>query len=90
MAKFKVLDVKDYIHLICIKDNAANTNPYRLYLVYNAKHETYGYYTERKKLIGKYGNIQSILCHIADLYNYNVQYYPVHDIIAWNQKYYNG
>lgn len=85
----KVFDVQDNIHLICIKNNMAANNPYRLYLIYNARHETYGYYTQRRKCIAQYGDMASILCHVRDMYVNGIQYRSVPDIIAWNKEYYH-
>ena len=92
MAKqFKVLDICEGIHLVCIRYTISeDPNPYRLFLVYNARHETYGYYTERRKQIAKYGNIESVLCMIKDLYIAGIQYCSVPNVISWCDRYYNS
>ena len=89
-SKTKVLDIIDRIHLVCILDNTGKFSVYRLYLVYNARHETYGYYTERRKQLAKYGDMASVLCHVKDMFVYGIQYKSVPDIISWSDKYYNS
>ena len=88
MKSYKVLDINYYIRIVCIKDIDENkNNPFRLFLVYRAI-DKHTYPTQHKKLIAKYGNMESVLCHIKDLYMSGIQYRPIDDILAWNKAYY--
>ena len=84
----KVLEIKDYLHLVCIKDSN-NKNPYRLYLLFHEK-DRYGYWTEHKRQLVSYGDMHSVICFIADLYRAGIQYKPVDIILAWNKQYHNN
>lgn len=89
METHKVLDICDYIHLVCIKiDNETELNPYRLYIEYPVKNK-YGYYTTHKKQIAKYGNMASILCMVKDMYIEFMQHKSINQILAWCKEY-NG
>ena len=90
MKTIKVLDIQDYIHLVCVKDLTIDCNQYRLYIVYKAMDPKYGYCTQHKKCIAKYGDMSSVLCQVRDLYIHNVQYRPIDYILAWNKQYYNS
>ena len=59
--KRKVLEIHEgNIYLECIKDDAAKTNPFRLY----RKWWDGGWH---RKQIEKYGNFESIIYHIHDM-----------------------
>ena len=84
-AKSKILDIRHGMHLECIYINYnKEPNPYRLYLVYNGRNK-YGYYSECRKQLAKYGDFCSVICHVKDIQI--AAGWPVDDIIAWNDKY---
>lgn len=85
--KTKVLDIREDLHLVCVKDSSKKYPVFRLYLFYLAK-DRYGYWTEHKKQIAVYGDMHSVICHISDLYKAGMQYKPVDTILAWNKQYY--
>lgn len=84
----KVLSITDsIINLVCIRVNDAVYNPYLLYLVYPAK-DKYGYPVMHKKLLIKYADMDSVICHIKDLYLIcRFRHKSVSEILAWNKKY---
>ena len=90
MKTYKVLDIDYFVRLVCIKQfgNYAN-NPFRLYIIYRTTDENH-YPKEHKKLIAKYGDMESVLCHIKDMYLSGIQYRPIDDILAWNKDYCNA
>lgn len=85
-ARTKVLEISDYIHLVCIKYNNDDYNPYRLYLFYPDK-DRCGYPTEHRKELTRYADFQSVICHIKDLFIRNYPCFAVNNIIAWNNAY---
>ena len=88
MTTYKVMDLKHFIHLECVRiENNRTSNPYRLYLIYSGKTD-YGYYTKRRKQIAAYSDMVSVLCMIKDMYAANIQYQPIDGIIAWCKQYY--
>ena len=87
MKTIKVLDICDYVHLVCIKDLTTNCNPYRLYLVYRSL-DKYGYPANHKKQLAAYQDFASVICHVKDLYLSGIQYRPIDDILTWNRQYY--
>ena len=82
----KVLEIKDYPHLVCVRHNGS-VNPYRLYLFYPGK-DKFGYSTEHKKQLAAYADIHSVICHINDMYKADVQYKTADMILVWNKQYY--
>jgi len=62
MAKtVKVMEINDGgLHLVCIKNNTTDCNPYRLYKVWWDK----GWH---RKQIAKYGDFRSIICDVREL-----------------------
>ena len=75
--------------LLCIKDTQTKYNPYRLYLVYPDK-DKYGYPTRHRKLLVKYQDMTSIICHIRDLYLFGFDYKDKSNVLLWNKQYCGG
>ena len=61
----KVLDIhhKGYF-CVCLFDENEAVNPYKLYKV-NWGTNKYGYPAKHRKLIAKYADFKSVLCHIG-------------------------
>lgn len=87
MSKIKVLDISEYIRIVCTRDTGININPYRLYIVYKSI-DRYGYPAEHKKQVARYQDMSSILCMVKDLYTSGIQFKPIDSIIAWCKRYY--
>ena len=65
--KKKIMDVnipERASHYICIYDDQAETNAYRLYDVW------WGVNGQRRKLIDKYGNFDSVMLRLLQLFGY--------------------
>ena len=65
--KKKIMDVnipERASHYICIYDDKAETNPYRLYDTW------WGPNGMRRKLIDKYGDFDSVLMRLLQLFGY--------------------
>ena len=88
MKTMKVLDINCFIHLVCIR-HVGDVNPYRLYAVIYEK-DKYGYTTPHRKLIAKYGNFESVLCMINDLYMSGLQHCTNTELLSWCKQYYKG
>lgn len=91
-SKVKVLDINDRgFHLECIEIRPKSgekipVNPYLLYIVYHAP-TRYGYgYSKHRKLLKKYGDFTSVLCHIKDIYLYGMDRMPVNVIAEWSRN----
>ena len=88
MKQFKVLDIHDYMHLVCIRViGEKDPNPYRLFMVYYSINKD-GYTTKHKKLIAKYADIVSVLCMVKDMYINNVQHMTYTEAFTWCKTYY--
>lgn len=85
--KTKVFEMKEDLHMVCIKCRTGKFTVYRLYLFFPAR-DKYGYCTEHKKQLAAYGDMFSVICHIFDLYRAGMQYKPYDIILAWNREYY--
>jgi len=89
----KVLDINSKIHLVCIRILSVNgyylSNPYHLYLLYNARDKN-GYLTQHRKCIAKYHDMTNILCIINDMFANCVQESPTDRIIAWCKQYHGS
>lgn len=85
--KTKVFEMREDLHLACIKDRTGKFTVYRLYLFFPAR-DKYGYCTEHKKQLAAYGDMHSVICHISDLYKAGMQYKPYDVVLAWNKEYY--
>ena len=93
MTRRKVLEINDGMHLECIKLYAQSgehqTNPYRLYVLYNA-HDRYGYPAIHRKQIAAYGDLFSVVYMIHDMFRAAVNDSPASEIILWCKAYHNG
>ena len=88
MKTMKVLDINCFVHLVCIK-HIGNVNPYRLYAVIYEKNR-YGYTVPHRKQIAKYGNFESVLCMIKDMFMSGIQHKTDSELLAWCKQYYNS
>lgn len=89
MKTMKVLDINCFVHLVCVK-HIGTVNPYRLYAVIYEKDKT-GYYTvPHKKQIAKYGDIESVLCMIKDLFMSGIQHKTDPELLSWCKQYYGS
>lgn len=87
MATKKVLTIDEYPYrLECIRHNDAAVNPYLLYILYPGT-DRYGYPTMHRKKLTAYGDSQSVIWHIKDLYVYGFPYRKIENILAWNKQY---
>ena len=60
----KVLDVfENGCWLVCVKDNTAKMNPYRLYRKYYEQGKGYC-----RKMVAKYADFISVLCAVKSIY----------------------
>ena len=65
--KHKIFEISwKGLRVSCIYFHNDTVNPYRLYLHMMKRHEK-GYYTDSKKQIAKYSDIQSVLYHVYTL-----------------------
>lgn len=73
--------------IVCVKDKTVKYNPYRLYIVFPAK-DKYGYPTTHRKQIVQYTDMNSIICHIRDMYLYGkFETRGTDYILEWNRQY---
>lgn len=86
--KTKVLEITDSIlALECIRDNESNRNPYSLYLVF-PDYDRNGYPTRHRKCLASYGNMESIVCHIRDLYIAGFSSMSKAEVLAWHKEHF--
>lgn len=87
MKTCKVLDIDYFVRLVCIKNiGTSEKYPFWLYLIYKTI-DKYLWPTQHQKMLAKYDNMESVLCHINDMFDSGIQYRPIDSILAWNKEY---
>ena len=89
-SKIKILSINYGINLQCIriipKTGEKENNPFRLYLLYTGR-DKYGYPAKKRIQIAKYGNFDSVIYHIKDMFSAGLAGLSIDYIIAWNKDY---